>query len=245
MPAPGPAAALLGRHLPQRLAPPWRGEHRKHGPTSRPHSSDCTRIAQRLGTPNCAVIEMRARRSHPRRRPLHERSHGNLQHMAPAAMVVEGDVIAAHSHWTDDRSRIVTEATVQTPDGTVVVSQLGGSVDGLRRDDEGIAVSGRHPGEMRHLSARPGSRNLRPRRGGHSKPRRRRVRPRWPGLVGRSRLLRFVGRRSGCEHGPGRTDARAAEAAPRDGAIAARWPDPIAWLVGLPLLFAVAASLVC
>jgi hypothetical protein len=35
-----------------------------------------------------------------------------------------------------------------------------------------------------------------------------------------------------------------AEAAPCDGAIAARWPDRIAWLVGLALLFAVAASLV-
>jgi hypothetical protein len=51
--------------------------------------------------------------------------------MAPPAMVVEGEVIAAHSHWTDDRSRIVTDLTVQTDDGTVVVSQLGGSVDGI------------------------------------------------------------------------------------------------------------------
>ena len=50
--------------------------------------------------------------------------------MAPA-MVVEGDVVAVHSYWTDDRSRIVTEATVQTPDGPVVVSQLGGSADGI------------------------------------------------------------------------------------------------------------------
>lgn len=47
--------------------------------------------------------------------------------MAPA-MVVEGDVVAVHSYWTNDRSRIVTEATVQTPDGPVVVSQLGGVV---------------------------------------------------------------------------------------------------------------------
>lgn len=50
--------------------------------------------------------------------------------MAPG-MIVEGDVVAVYSHWTDDRSRIVTEATVQTPDGPVVVSQLGGSADGI------------------------------------------------------------------------------------------------------------------
>ena len=46
-------------------------------------------------------------------------------------MIVDGDVIATHSYWTDDRSRIVTEATVQTVDGPVVVSQLGGRVDGV------------------------------------------------------------------------------------------------------------------
>jgi hypothetical protein len=47
-------------------------------------------------------------------------------------MTIEGDVVAIHSYWTDDGSRIVTEATVRTSDGTdVVVSQLGGSVDGI------------------------------------------------------------------------------------------------------------------
>src|SRR5258706_8209633 len=52
--------------------------------------------------------------------------------MAVPAMTVDGDVVAVHSHWTDDGSRIVTEATVLTPDGTeVVVSQLGGTVDGI------------------------------------------------------------------------------------------------------------------
>jgi hypothetical protein len=52
--------------------------------------------------------------------------------MAVPAMIIEGDVIAAHSYWTDDRSRIVTESTVHTPDGQdVVVSQIGGSVDGI------------------------------------------------------------------------------------------------------------------
>src|SRR5262245_38460806 len=52
--------------------------------------------------------------------------------MAVPAMTIDGDVVAAHSYWTDDGSRIVTEATVLTPDGQqVVVSQLGGSVDGI------------------------------------------------------------------------------------------------------------------
>lgn len=46
-------------------------------------------------------------------------------------VTVEGDVIATHSRWTQDGSRIVTEATVRTADGDVTVSQLGGSVDGL------------------------------------------------------------------------------------------------------------------
>src|SRR5262245_57747891 len=57
--------------------------------------------------------------------------------LAPAAalaapVTVEGMVVDAQSRWTEDGSRIVTEATVRTPDGAdVVVSQLGGSVDGL------------------------------------------------------------------------------------------------------------------
>lgn len=47
-------------------------------------------------------------------------------------MTIDGDVVAVYSHWTNDGSRIVTEATVRTPDGSeVVVSQLGGSVDGI------------------------------------------------------------------------------------------------------------------
>jgi len=47
-------------------------------------------------------------------------------------MTIDGDVVAVHSHWTDDGSRIVTEATVRTSEGAdVVVSQLGGSVDGI------------------------------------------------------------------------------------------------------------------
>jgi len=47
-------------------------------------------------------------------------------------MTIEGDVVAVHSHWTEDGSRIVTEATLRRPDGgSVVVSQLGGTVDGI------------------------------------------------------------------------------------------------------------------
>jgi hypothetical protein len=47
------------------------------------------------------------------------------------AMLVSGDVVAVSSHWVADGSRIVTDATVRTPDGDVVVSQLGGSVGGV------------------------------------------------------------------------------------------------------------------
>jgi hypothetical protein len=52
--------------------------------------------------------------------------------MAVAApMAIEGEVMATESHWTGDASRIVTTATVHTDAGDVVVSQLGGTVDGL------------------------------------------------------------------------------------------------------------------
>lgn len=50
---------------------------------------------------------------------------------AAPTMTVEGMVTDAKSRWTQDGSRIVTEATVVTPTGPVVVSQLGGTVDGL------------------------------------------------------------------------------------------------------------------
>jgi len=47
-------------------------------------------------------------------------------------MSIDGDVIAAHSHWTSDGSQIVTDATIHTDAGDdIVVSQLGGSVDGI------------------------------------------------------------------------------------------------------------------
>ncbi len=50
---------------------------------------------------------------------------------AAAPMVIEGQITATRSYWTSDASRIVTSATVQTDTGDVVVSQLGGTVDGL------------------------------------------------------------------------------------------------------------------
>jgi hypothetical protein len=46
-------------------------------------------------------------------------------------MTVTGSVVDVQSRWASDGSRIVTDATVRTPDGDVVVSQLGGTVDGL------------------------------------------------------------------------------------------------------------------
>ncbi|HEY1812611.1 MAG TPA: hypothetical protein VGG74_09725 [Kofleriaceae bacterium] len=46
-------------------------------------------------------------------------------------MVIDGNVVASQSRWTSDHSRIITESTIQTASGSVVVSQLGGSVDGL------------------------------------------------------------------------------------------------------------------
>src|ERR1043165_5197645 len=51
--------------------------------------------------------------------------------MPVPVMTIDGDVIAATSHWTDDGSRIVTDATVRTADGDVVVNQMGGTVDGI------------------------------------------------------------------------------------------------------------------
>ncbi len=48
-----------------------------------------------------------------------------------APTTITGEVVATEARWSSDGSRIVTAATVRTPDGDVVVSQLGGSVDGL------------------------------------------------------------------------------------------------------------------
>ena len=48
-----------------------------------------------------------------------------------AASPVEGEIVTTRARWTADGSRIVTDATVRTTAGDVVVSQLGGSLDGL------------------------------------------------------------------------------------------------------------------
>lgn len=50
---------------------------------------------------------------------------------AAAPRTIEGTVITAAGRWTADGSRIVTDATVRTATGDVVVSQLGGTADGL------------------------------------------------------------------------------------------------------------------
>lgn len=55
---------------------------------------------------------------------------GGVAAAAPP-MTISGTVIEAKSRWTSDHSRIVTEATIQTASGLVVVSQLGGTVDGI------------------------------------------------------------------------------------------------------------------
>lgn len=46
-------------------------------------------------------------------------------------MTVTGEVTSVASRWTADGSRIVTEATVRTDAGDIVVSHLGGSVGGI------------------------------------------------------------------------------------------------------------------
>lgn len=46
-------------------------------------------------------------------------------------MTISGEVLDVRSHWTADGSRIVTDATVHTDVGDVVVRQLGGTVDGI------------------------------------------------------------------------------------------------------------------
>jgi hypothetical protein len=48
-----------------------------------------------------------------------------------APMTVTGEVLDVRSRWTEDGSRIITESTVHTDSGDVVVSQVGGRVDGL------------------------------------------------------------------------------------------------------------------
>ena len=47
------------------------------------------------------------------------------------ALTIAGQVVAVDSHWTADGSRIVSDVTVRTTSGDIVVSQLGGTADGL------------------------------------------------------------------------------------------------------------------
>jgi hypothetical protein len=55
--------------------------------------------------------------------------------LAPSAQArptgLQGVVSSAQSRWTQDGTRIVTEATISTATGDISVSQLGGTVDGL------------------------------------------------------------------------------------------------------------------
>ncbi len=46
-------------------------------------------------------------------------------------MTISGTVVEVHSHWTSGGERIVTESTIAGPDGTFVVTQVGGTADGL------------------------------------------------------------------------------------------------------------------
>jgi uncharacterized protein (TIGR03382 family) len=80
---------------------------------------------------------------------------GLLLVLAPT-MAIEGQVLEAHSRWTQDGSRIVTEATVRAPGGDIVVSQLGGSVDGLTmRVFDGTDTEILAPGMRVALAAHP------------------------------------------------------------------------------------------
>lgn len=49
----------------------------------------------------------------------------------PVPMTIDGDVVEVHSRWTADQARIVTDSTVRTATGDVVVTQTGGTVDGI------------------------------------------------------------------------------------------------------------------
>jgi hypothetical protein len=47
------------------------------------------------------------------------------------ALAISGEVVSVNGHWTADGSRVVSDVTVRTQTGDVVVSQLGGTADGL------------------------------------------------------------------------------------------------------------------
>lgn len=62
-----------------------------------------------------------------------------------SALTVTGNVTNVTSRWTADGSRIVTEATVHTDAGDIVVSQLGGTVDGLTMREFVLGGDGSEP----------------------------------------------------------------------------------------------------
>jgi MYXO-CTERM domain-containing protein len=70
-------------------------------------------------------------------------------------MIIEGDVVAVHSYWTDDGSRIETDATIHTVDGQdVVVNQFGGTVDGIgmiQMPGERVLETGMHVAVAAHM----------------------------------------------------------------------------------------------
>ena len=74
--------------------------------------------------------------------------------MSAPVMFIDGDVVSVHSYWTEDASRIVTEATIHTADGRdVAVSQLGGTVDGIsmiQMPGPEILVAGMHVAVAAH-----------------------------------------------------------------------------------------------
>jgi hypothetical protein len=72
------------------------------------------------------------------------------------ALAISGEVVSANGHWTADGSRIVTDVTVRTQTGDVVVSQLGGTADGLTMrvfDDQPLL----QPGMLVELQAHDGA----------------------------------------------------------------------------------------
>jgi hypothetical protein len=72
------------------------------------------------------------------------------------ALAISGQVVSVDSHWTADGSRIVSDVTIRTADGNVVVSQLGGTADGLTMrvfDDQPLL----HPGMFVAIAAHGGA----------------------------------------------------------------------------------------
>src|SRR5258706_3556143 len=72
------------------------------------------------------------------------------------AVAISGEVVSVQSHWTGDGSRVVSEVTIHTTSGDVMVSQLGGTADGLTMrvfDDQPLM----RPGMFVTLAAHDGT----------------------------------------------------------------------------------------